>query len=312
MEWKNSQIGDLLKSQAVAGTSSDDDAMHEPGAMRHVQLGSLAFAIFLEPPGKDEQSASASFGEKVIDELIKTFSQKPTLVHTELIIPPFVDPKATKVHFATYLGSQADYQNQYDRLSGVDWYLIQHGRRWRAIPVIGDDAVHRLRASCDANVGSAYSLAMYPTSSHYFRNFSWIWSDYSGHCGHCATLTARVLKEAGLSCGVHHRPPWYSPSSLYASLRTHLSRDLEQWRVDELKPTDADACEHAIETILRGPLSAKAMADLGHEACVSAIRELSRRVVVASRDGSSVTHQNMAQRELGDAVLKWCLIGRDV
>ena len=44
--------------------------------------------------------------------------------------------------------------------------------------------------------------------------------------GHCATITTRVLKEAGAGYGLPHASAWYCPSSLYNALNVSLSARL--------------------------------------------------------------------------------------
>ena len=315
--WKNDEIGQLL-NRAAANPSSSSSELEDgnPASVStsssKLGLGDIAFVMFLEPP--EHTDPNMTFGERVIDDLIQMFSQKPTMVHVEVIIPPFVDSKSSKVHFATYMGSHASYQNEYDSVNGVDFYLIRHGHRWRCLPVFGKSAVAEIRRACDANVGSPYSLLKYPTSSHYFRKYSWIWKDKPMASGHCATLTARVLRQAGVQCGLAHSPPWYSPSSLYSAIQsdiqTRLSSHLDT-EFNELKPADEEECAASIETILRGPLSARSLQELGHVKCVQAIRQLTHRVVGYSIDDVNQEERHVAERELGDAILKWSLLGRE-
>lgn len=313
VSWKNQEIGNLLKTNTHASSEEDSQMLVAPEmeASRDdgIGLGDIAFVMFLEPP--DHVDPNTTIGERVIDNLIQKFSQKPTMVHVEIVMPPFLESNAKKVHFATYLGSHADYQNEYDAISGVDFYLIRNGQRWRCLPVFGKDAISRLRTACDANVGSPYSLMKYPTSSHYFRNYSWIWSDKAMSSGHCATLTARVLRQAGIKCGISHRPPWYSPSSLYASIQEDVTMRLSETEISNLYTYDTEECEQSIESILRGPLSARTMQQLGRDKCIDAIRHLTNRVLTISRPSSSATYaeQHLAERELADAVFKWSLLG---
>ena len=333
VKWKNDQITNLLRQQSTIIDTEDDDEklgvdsndedhlpcnFGQPSSSvpstqsfeKTLAFGDVAFAVFLEPP--EETDPYMNIGEKFVDSMIQRFSQKPTMVHTEIVIPPFANKKSTKIHFATYLGSHAAYQNEYDAVSGVDFYLIRHGRRWRCLPLFGKNAAEDLRRACDANVGSAYSLMMYPTSSHLFRNWSWIWSDGPMHKGHCATLTSRVIRQAGIQCGVVHKSPWYSPSSLYASIHDSIGSSIDDQQLESLRVNDLEQVESDIESILRGVLSAKTFYDIGHQRCVNAIRELTYKVVKLAKDGATPTERHHAERELGDAVFKFCLIGRDV
>lgn len=295
VEWKNADIKNLLKSDVFDDHHDDHD-----------DQDNIAFVMFLEPP--EHKELNMTMGEQLIDHLIQAFSEKPTMVHVELVLPPFSNPTSKRVHFATYLGSHADYQNQYDSINGVDFYLIRHGHRWRCLPVFGANAVDSLKRACDANVGSPYSLCMYPTSCQYFRKYSWIWSDRERHKGHCATLTARVLRQAGIECGIVNPSPWYSPSSLYRTIHVDLQNRLTGSQIDAFKSKSQEECEHSIETILRGPLSSRSLQELGHSKCVDAIRHLAYNVVKETQDGASNAARSHAERELGDAVFKFTLL----
>lgn len=313
MQWKSKQISDLLYTNAKFNRLGDEEAEADASDCKlDLKLGieDVAFALFLEPP--QETSPYSTMSERVVDALIQAFSQKPTMVHCELIMPPF-RPSQRKVHFATYLGAQAGYQNETDVVSGVDFYLIKHGRRWRAVPIFGRDVNEKMRATCDANVGSPYSILMYPTSSHYFRSLSWVWKDKDRHKGHCATITARVVRNSETDCRLAHQPPWYSPSSLYGEMHDALGKGMDEASISSLhSDVNEQECNADIETILRGPLAAKSFFELGHERCVTAIRELAYRSVTLARDDATFDVRRESERELADALLKWCLVGRAV
>ncbi len=235
------------------------------------------------------------------------------MMHVEVVVPSFENRSESRVHFATYLGAQAAFQNEFDTVSGLDFYLIRHGHRWRCMPVFGFDAVEELRRACVQNVGSPYSLLKYPTSSHYLRQYSWIWPDKPLASGHCATISARVLKQAGIQCGLVHTPPWYSPSSLFTAIQSDLElrlAGLAETEFADLKAENQEECNESIERILRGPLSARSLHDVGNERCVAAIRQLAYRVVESYAPGVSASDRCIAERELGDAVLKYSLLGR--
>jgi hypothetical protein len=306
VQWKNEQISRLLRENVLQSEGEDGDAL---------KLGEFAFVLFLEPSEEADSNSNSTIGERMVTKAIKFFSQKPTLMHVEIIIPPFVDETSEKVHFATYLGSSADYQNQVDKISAVDFYLIKHGRQWRCLPIFGRDAVQKLIESCDRNVGSPYSLMKYPTSSHLFRNLSWVWKEGPGRSGHCATITTRVLQEAGIKCGLDHPPCWYSPSSLYSSISNDIYSRVCSSTIPAIKglsPCDEkeeNECEESIESILRGRLSAQTMAELGHAKCVRAINKLTMNVLEAHRRGVAA-NAHTEEKELADALLKWLLVGR--
>ena len=53
---------------------------------------------------------------------------------------------------------------------------------------------------------------------------------------------------------------------------------------------------------------------LGRGKCIDAIRHLTSRVLTISRPSSGATdaERHLAERELGDAVFKWALLGRSL
>ena len=329
MEWKNAGISTLLTQRAnskffqrlsehPSSSSSpssssfspcDDDANADDAFLRPaLTADDIGFVLFLEPSNED--SPYTSFGEKVMDFVIRSFSQKPTILHTELLMPNLSEEHALakKASFATYLGSHADYQNdQSNESSNVDFYMIKNGMRWRAIPVFQKNVVKSMRQSCDANVGAPYSIAMYPTSSHYFRRLSWIWKDGPKSKGHCATLVARVLRDVGLPA-VKHRSAWYSPSSLYACMRDSLSSVSEE-TIRPLRPCDAEAADAAVEKVLRGPLSGKHFREVGIEGCASAIRQLTLNVCEGALRNDTFEERVFAEKELANALLRYVLVG---
>lgn len=272
----------------------------------------VSFVIFLEPPNHDDPSWSTA--EWLVDRAIRTFSPAPTMSHVELVVPPIPNSSGGKTHFATYLGSAgANWQNKNDALSeGIDFYLIQNGARWRCIPVFAPAVSETLRAACDANLHSPYSLSMYPTSARPFRRFAWLWNDEQKHKGHCATLTTRVLKEAGAGYALPEHSAWYCPSSLYKALNSGLSARLNESERANMDSVGTEVCSDTIETLLHGPLSYKAVRDLGDAKCIDAIRALTLRVVAAAdRQETDSTASRTAQKELANAVLRWVLLRAD-
>eukprot|EP00918_Siedleckia_nematoides_P040289 GHVU01087424.1.p1 GENE.GHVU01087424.1~~GHVU01087424.1.p1 ORF type:complete len:315 (-),score=35.25 GHVU01087424.1:30-974(-) len=304
MDLKSKKIMQFLQEERGrngAGARNDDD---------------IAFAIFLEPPDS-QTSESTTLVERTVEKLIEAFSQKPTMVHVELVLPPFLNRNSTEVQFATYMGATAAFQT--DVVSGIDFYLIKNGQRWRCLPVFGKHLVSKLRAACVSNVGARYSLVKYPTSSHIFRKYSWIWADGPGYSGHCATITARVLQAAQVKA-VFERPPWYSPSSLFLALKCQLrgGEDKSGNKPDEPdNPDEPENVKDAIDSILHGPLSPRTFEDLGPALCEEAIRALAARVTRAARGSGKngedgVGNANFAartERELADALLKFVLVG---
>ena len=291
MLFKNTSITALLKTNR-GGVDLDGSAPLRESC-------DVSYVLFLEPAELDPGS---SMIEKIADVAVRRLSPDSSAVHCEILVPPIHD--SDKINFATYIGQTAQWQ---DAASGTDFYLIKHGARWRALPVFGVNASAAVRGACDDNRGSAYSLSMYLTSARLLRTFArWI-GDAPRHCGHCATITARVLRAAGLG-NLRRSPAWYCPGSLYTELLGSLE-PLEYEACFGSSTSDAttDATNEAILTLIHAPATHETVSKLGDVACEDAIRELTRRVVCGGgRHASAESIQ--AQRHLASALLRWSLL----
>lgn len=324
--WRSDEITALLRSRPTTGAddASSDDAPAEaqahatstgappadPSSLR--RSCDVGYVLFLEP--SDEDDPQWGWGEWLADRAIKAFSPTPTMAHVELIVPPIPDSGGGKVHFATYLGAAgANWQNKSDaRAEGIEFYLVTNGAKWRCIPVFAPAVADTLRSACDANLHAPYSIGMYPTSARPMRKLAWMWSDLPKHKGHCATITTRVLKEAGAGYALPNASAWYCPSSLYNALSTNLSSRLDSNEREGLGTVEPETCQQTIESLLRGPLSYKSVRDLGDAKCVDAIRALTLRVVsTADSMYEDPMAARMAQKELASAVLRWVLLRAD-
>lgn len=295
---------------AAQGEASSSVAAAEPTSIRNTC--DVGYVLFLEPSETDDPKWTTA--ELVVDRLIRWFSPTPTMMHTELIVPPIPDSGGGKVHFATYLGAAgANWQNQSDaRPDGIDFYLVANGHRWRCIPVFAPAVADTLRQACDDNLHAEYSLGMYPTSAKPLRNVAWLWGDSAGHKGHCATLTARVLKEAGAGYALSECSAYYSPATLYTALSSSLSNRLDERERENLQTVEPEACQQTIETLLRGKLAYKTVRGLGDGKCIDAIRALTMRVVATSDTAEqNPVAARTAQKELATALLRWVLLRAD-
>ncbi len=265
------------------------------------QCCNVSYAIFLEPAEDDEDM---TIPERIAETAIKTFSPSPVLMHCEVVVPPIPHSDGGKVHFATYMGrGGADWQNQRDKQEGILFYLIQNGNRWRAVPIFGKNAASELREAAETNLHAPYSVAMYLTSAPPLRNLAWMWPDSPKSRGHCAVISARVLKEAGLS-NLSKSPAWYSPSTLY----NELIENTQKLQNDE--PEMSEECTQTIDTLLHSPLSYETIHSLGDKKCVEAIHELTIRACKQIKNGDEISSK-IAQKQLASCLLKWCLLRQE-
>lgn len=323
---RSDEITALLRSRPTTGSedASSDDAPEAvpsqavPTGVPPIDTSSVrrscdvGYVLFLEPA--DEDDPRWSWPEWIADRAIKAFSPTPTMAHVELIVPPIPDSGGGKVHFATYLGAAgANWQNKSDaRAEGIEFYLVTNGAKWRCLPVFAPAVADTLRAACDSNLHAPYSIGMYPTSARPLRKLAWMWADDPKHKGHCATITTRVLKEAGAGYALPNSSAWYCPSSLYTALSSTLSSRLDEREREGLGTVEPETCQQTIESLLRGPLSYKSVRDLGDAKCVDAVRALTLRVVsTADNMDENPMAARTAQKELASAVLRWVLLRSD-
>ena len=270
----------------------------------------VAYALFLEP--REESDPRAGMLERATEAAIKMFSPSPVIAHAELLLPPIPDSDGGRTHFATYLGHTANWQNREAerKEDGIAFYLIENGSRWRALPIFGPNAVAAVREAAEANVGSAYSLGMYPTSAWGLRRLAWLWGDKPQHMGHCATLTSRVLKAAGLGVSLEHASAWYSPGTLYTALYGSVGAPLEASERDGLTTVSPDECTRTIDALLKNQLSYAAVRELGDAACIDAVRALTLRVCATAEAGCE-EEARQAQKRLANGLLRWVLLRED-
>ena len=220
------------------------------------------------------------------------------------------DSGGSKVHFGTYLSPpfKAGWQGLSDngQENNIDYYLVSNGSRWRALPVFIPHAVNAVRAAADRNVDAPYSVMRYVTSARPLRRLSWLLSDADKAPGHCATLTARVLRHAGATDAVPRSSAWYSPSTLYSTLLAHAGASLAG-KDREQMGTVAPAESTHTTGVLRGPLSYDTVRSVGDARAIDAVRALTLRVCNAASAQDAVASRN-AQKDLAQVLLRWVLL----
>lgn len=304
VRFRTEEITALLRQQAA---DPSDNELEGSAAVK--ATCDVTYALFLEP--REDADPAWSTMEWLADVAIRKFSPSPVLIHTELVIPPIPDSGGGKVHFATYLGrGGADWQNMRSKEDGISFYLIENGSRWRAIPIFGTNAASETRKAAESNLHAPYSVSMYATSTPPLRSFSKLISDAPMHMGHCATIAARVLKQAGLGSALRHVSPYYSPSTLYIDLNASLGQTLAPEDKSNLTTVAPGECEQTIATLLRAPLSYATVRGLGDAKCIDAVRALTLRVCATGESGDPMASR-IAQKQLASALLRWCLLRED-
>tara|TARA_X000000368_G_scaffold274916_1_gene218102 strand:- start:3913 stop:5076 length:1164 start_codon:yes stop_codon:yes gene_type:complete len=309
----NGQMGAVRTPNALstglrAHDRSDGAALY--GLSERGSVQQVAYLLSLEG---DEPHPKWTWYETALDALVQSAQPAPAMTHTELLLPP--ENADEEMHFAIYLGKQAHWGSVFG--GGKKFYLDPQGnaKSWRAVPVVGQDAVLRLRAECSKHSGTPYGpahrLFNYPFSMPPGRSLAWLLDDSVGSPAHCASLTARCLRRALPELGLSRPSAWYGPSTLYLELtRESRMTSYKQYlsEAETVKATvEVERAAKSADTLLRG--SDDAVVALSHEECQCGVNLLTSKVVDASIDGDP-TAERLMQKNLARALLRWSQINR--
>jgi hypothetical protein len=301
---ESDQMGAVRTSTRSMGASSD----YTPPEQGSVQQ--VAYLLSLEG---DEPHAKWTWWETALDTLVQSAQPAPAMTHTELLLPPVT--AYDDMHFAIYLGKQAHWGSAFG--GGRKFYLDPQGnaKSWRAVPVVGQDAVDRLRAECAKHTGTSYGpmhrLFNYPFSMPPGRSLAWLLDDTAGSPAHCASLTARCLRRALPELGLSRPSAWYGPSTLYLELaRESRMASYKQYltEAETVKATvEVERAAKSADTLLRG--SDDGVVALSHDECQCGVNLLTSKVVDAAIDGDP-TAERLMQKNLARALLRWSQVNR--
>lgn len=283
MSQMQSSIGELFDNHKKDSASDD--------------CGDVVFALFLKP----HSNADETFFNRVLNFGIQHLQPSPVMVHVELIVPCSAGSKQPCI-FATYIGSKSDWKC--DNASNESYYFGDTAGKWLAVPIFGRNAAKAVRDVCDVSRNVPYSMFRYATALYGLRNFANLVKENTRSPAHCATITARILKEALGKKTLSHSSAWYGPASLYGEL-------VESLRNQHIR-TDGQLVNQKvvedIDTLLQMPDSdVKACSDARS---FNAIRALTLKAAMsaASPDGTEFL---LAQKQLATALLRWTTL-RDV
>jgi len=277
-------------------------ALSTPRASRDEEKGGIhvAFVLFLEP--KERRGRRFSSLENTLEYMIEAFQPAPALLHCELLVPPASSAEGCKNSFATYIGQKSAWQ---DKADGFNYYLIENIGRWRAVPIFKHGAADLLRAECDREIGVEYSIARYLTALAPFRWTSKLVSDDRRSPAHCASLTARVLRNSNLHMSVRPSAS-YGPSTLYREL-VHAA-SLKSYAVDTEDWSGVTSeVEEDLEQLLRGVMSRETIASIGDSGCNEVVRALTLRASSALNKGDD-SMRRLTQQQLATALLRWTIL----
>ena len=307
------RLNEAQWARVIAENDLRPTAQFTPRSDATPSSSSLQVAYVLSLEG-DEPNTKWSWYETMLDAVVQSAQPAPAMTHTEILLPP-ESGDDHEMHFALYLGKQAHWGSTFG--GGTKFYLDPqgNGKSWRAVPIVGQDAVRRLRAECSKHSGTPYGpmhrLFNYPFSVPPGRSMAWMLDDSVGSPAHCASLTARCLRRALPEMGLSHPSAWYGPSTLYLELaRESRMTSYKQYMTEDatVKATvELETAAKSADTLLRG--SDDAVVALGHEECQCGIDLLTSKTIDAIVDGD-VTAERLTQKNLARALLRWSQINR--
>lgn len=267
----------------------------------------VAFALFLEPDLT--QNSHIGWPEWFVDSVVKACQPSPVFVHCEIVIPPLTQDGGSHTQFATYMGRRSGWQT--DRIDGFGYYLVDKSNKWRAVPIFGKRFASRLRNEANSELGVEYSLARYLTSCFPLRCLSHLVPAGRRKPAHCATLTARVIKNALPATPLSHNCAWYGPSTLYSELCSNAAAFSSSVACYETPVGNISVeSERNIDELLRRPMTHDTIHGVGDKGCVQVVRLLAIRVTDALVAGDAAS-QRTTQKQLATAILRWVLLRKD-
>lgn len=302
MQFRNQSIEALLLNRPLDGEAlqPDEDLPTESQC-------DVVYALFLEPSVTADPNIS--WGEYAIDKAIRWGQTTPTLIHCELLIPPIPKEEGDRTQLATYYGRKSGWQS--DHVDGFGYYLVEHAHQWRALPIFAHDAANRARAEANKELGVSYSLSRYITSVQPLRYVAkYFVPNGRRKPAHCATLLARVLRNAFPEGDLDEVSAYYGPTSLHAAVQKQAMCVVGTTAEQAAQPLSYYT-EDAIQGLLRRPMCHQNVAELGDDNCMDAVRALTVRVsdAIASGDADA---QRLTQRELATALLRWTILRNPV
>ena len=99
--------------------------------------------------------------------------------------------------------------------------------------------------------------------------------------------------------------PSYGPATLYHELCAHAAHHTQATGMVFRGMSEATAAH--VETLLRAPMTAKTVQELGEEGCLDAVRALTVRACADLTEGDA-TSQRLSQKQLATALLRWTLL----
>lgn len=284
----------------VSGEGKEGTVCESGGA------GEVVFLLALE--GDDEPNPKWGWLDRTINSLVCALQPSPVLSHVEIFIP--TDRKGGEVHFSTYLGRHAAWGSEFG--NDKTFYMGHNESKWRAIPIMGKNAIERVRQECsaEANLETPYSLAGYVFSVPPLRALANTRKNDVGDPAHCAALCSRVLTRAIPTLNLPCSDPWYGPSTLFIELSKKSRMSVYEEHVTETTPAilslpEQQDIKNALENLLSGTNQAVSM--LTTTACNTAVKHQAHLVIKERATASDPGRMRVLEKGLARMLLRWSL-----
>ncbi|MEK9933949.1 MAG: hypothetical protein VW555_04490 [Luminiphilus sp.] len=261
----------------------------------------VVYVIFLDPPERPDPSATLF--EKFVTTAVSTCQPDPSLVHCEILIPPVPNYEGDRTSFATYMGRVSSWQRASE---GHKFYLLENASRWRAVPVFGIGAGQLVRTECQSEIGVDYSLLRYLLAARPLRSLAKYVGDARRDPAHCASLTARILKNAFGTDALAEPSASYGPSRLFHELSERAALHGRHIGAASFSSIEDDTAI-AIDRLLRAPMTRENVQAIGDEQCHAAVKALTMKVCNSLLSGEELAIR-LSQRQLADALLRWTIL----
>ncbi len=295
------QLSSVQLERALRGGGGAPD-----GAPGGADGGASTDVVYLIAVEGDEPNKNWSFAERLLDRLVQALQPSPVLTHVEVMVPPTHDGR--HINFASYIGKTAGWQSTTGP-AGERFYLQENADSWRALPIFAPDAARRVVDEAGEHVGTPYSLPRYVFAVPPLRNLACALPDATQSPGHCATVSARVLRSALPEVKLRRASGFYGPSTLFIELGEKARMMEYARRLDEHAARQTaehtEVAKRALDVLVRHSDDAvRALAD--HE-CAAGVELLTARACRTAASGDAVVAK-VAQKQLARGLLRWAVL----
>lgn len=189
------KLSDGAVAQLVAIKDADEPVPHGTA-----EPTTVVYVLGLKPEGMGRHAPSG-WKHKVAQFAAKYLQPgRPIYAHCEILMPLAGKPGL----FSTYSnGGGAGWRHPSAQELG--YYVIENAALWHAVPIrLALSEAKRMQEAANDAKGAPYSFRKYVMAGRGFRRLAWLFSRGGNASGHCANITARVVKGGTGDRLLHH------------------------------------------------------------------------------------------------------------